>query len=343
MGRCSNGAFGVGSIIDWDSLGRSPFLSRLGPEDRKIWRIALALLCGLVSAIAATVVLVIIATVVFVFAKIAGGSSAADVQDAITHLLDPKAQPTYNSTLVILVFIALANGCMFSTGVIVAALVGRRKLREFITAARRFRWSLMIAGMVLMTVVVGPLLALEAWLDPEPAVFPLLNLAHTFPQRVIYVIAAIVCLLVAAGVEELLCRGWLLRQTAAFTRRFWVLALVNGFLFAALHFPDVDPNAFIGRMLMGMGFTYMALRTGGIEFSTGAHAANNILLLLFVQTMPITPPPPEPFSFAVVGTMLAEVLGYVVITEIVVRWTPLREWTNAWLTPEDDGEAAVFA
>ncbi|MFL5223662.1 MAG: hypothetical protein ACJ8CH_09290, partial [Microvirga sp.] len=89
----------------------------------------------------------------------------------------------------------------------------------------------------------------------------------------------------------------------------------------------------VARALMGVGFCYMTLRTGGIEFSTGAHAANNILLLLFVQTPPLAPPPPEAFNFlAILPTVLA-VIGYVLITELVVRWTPLREWSRSLVEP----------
>ena len=97
--------------------------------------------------------------------------------------------------------------------------------------------------------------------------------------------------------------------------------------------PDVDINNFVGRGLMAIGFCYMALRTGGIEFSTGAHAANNILLLLFVQASPLARPEPQPFSPMAAGTTLFAVLGYVLITEIVVRWTPLREWSRSLVEP----------
>jgi hypothetical protein len=36
------------------------------------------------------------------------------------------------------------------------------------------------------------------------------------------------------------------------------------------------------------------------------------------------------------------VLGYVLITEIVVRWTPLRQWSQALVEREPES-AAVFA
>jgi len=156
------------------------------------------------------------------------------------------------------------------------------------------------------------------------------------------VVAAVVFLVIAAGVEELLCRGWLLKQTAAWSRNVWVMLIVNGLLFSAMHLPDIDPNAFVGRALMGIGFVYMTLRTGGIEFSTGAHAANNALLILFVQTPPLNIPPPEKFNpLEVLPTLLA-VAGYVLITEIVVRWAPLRDWGRSVVTIGPP-EAEAFA
>jgi len=109
--------------------------------------------------------------------------------------------------------------------------------------------------------------------------------------------------------------------------------VVNGLLFSAMHLPDLDPTAFVARALMGVGFCYMTLRTGGIEFSTGAHAANNILLILFVQPPPLTVGDPQPFSPTAVAFSLIAVAIYFVIAEIVVRWPALRRWSRAEVEP----------
>ena len=68
----------------------------------------------------------------------------------------------------------------------------------------------------------------------------------------------------------------------------------------------------------------MALRLGGLELAVGAHAANNILFILFVA----------PFSLqqrAAPGPWFGDfglVAGYVLITEAVVRIGPLRRWAG---------------
>jgi hypothetical protein len=103
--------------------------------------------------------------------------------------------------------------------------------------------------------------------------------------------------------------------------------VLSGLLFSAVHF---DPNldAFLVRLAMGVGLAWMTLRLGGIEFSIGAHAANNIMILLFIQPMALKPEPPHGFppeTLVIAPLMLA---GYVALAEIAARWAPLRRWTR---------------
>ncbi|HET9160673.1 MAG TPA: CPBP family intramembrane glutamic endopeptidase [Caulobacteraceae bacterium] len=328
--------------IDLAELGQSAFLADVGPSDRNILRLVLGLMAGIVASFAVLLVILVLAGVGWVLYEAGKGVPMGDIQSKLGMLTDPNFKPTYGSTLAIMAFLAAANGTFFGGIVVILALINRRKLKSYVTAARRFRWRMLGLGLAMFTLVVGPVLVLDVLLSGKAPELPLMTLTQSIPQRAIYVVVALVCLTIAAGVEELLCRGWLLKQTAAWTRNFWILAIVNGLLFSLMHLPDIDPNAFIGRALMGMGFVYMTLRTGGIEFSTGAHAANNLLLILFVQTPPMGVPPPEKFNpVSVLPTVLA-VLAYVLIAEIVARWRPLRDWGRSVveLAPE---EAEAFA
>jgi hypothetical protein len=312
--------------IDLAELGDSAFFADVGPSDRHIGRLILGLVVGIVGALTVLLVLLVGAGIGWAIYEAGRGTTVTQLQTQLAALTDPNFKPTYGSTLGILGFLAIANGTFFGGIVVIIALINRRKLKSYFTAAARFRWRMLGLGLLMFTVFVGPVLVLDTIMSGKPPELPLLTLAHTLSERTVYVLVALVCLVIAAGVEELLCRGWLLKQTAAWTRNFWVLAVINGLLFSLMHLPDIDPNAFIGRALMGMGFVYMTLRTGGIEFSTGAHAANNLLLLLFVQTPPMSIPPPEKFQpLEILPTVLA-VLAYVLISEIVVRWAPLRDW-----------------
>jgi membrane protease YdiL (CAAX protease family) len=323
-------------------LSNSAFLADVGPSDRNVLRMILGLMAGVVGAGVTVLVVLVVAAIGWILYQAGHGVAVTQLQAQLSALGDPNFKPTYGSTLGLMAFLAVANGTFFGGVVVIMALINRRKLKSYITAAAGFRLKMLALGLLMFTLFIGPVLALDVWLSGKPPELPLINLAHTLPQRAIYVVAAIVFLVIAAGVEELLCRGWLLKQTAAWSRNVWVMLIVNGLLFSAMHLPDIDPNAFVGRALMGIGFVYMTLRTGGIEFSTGAHAANNALLILFVQTPPLNIPPPEKFNpLEVLPTLLA-VAGYVLITEIVVRWAPLRDWARSVVTIGPP-EAEAFA
>ena len=99
---------------------------------------------------------------------------------------------------------------------------------------------------------------------------------------------------------------------------------VNGLVFAIIHF-DPDPGAFLFRAAMGAGLTWMTLRSGGIELAIGAHAANNIIILLLVRPLSLTPEPQafNPASLVAAATIAA---GYALLAEVVVRWPVITRW-----------------
>lgn len=321
--------------FDHKSLGHSPFLDAYGGEDRKFWNAILGLLAGAVgAAVAAVVAGVIFALGYVAFISLTGGSYD-EVKELFANVKTEGFVLDLHQTILILIFVAVVNVTFFGGVAVIAGLIRRRPVRAYFTAAPKFRWGLVLAGLVMFTAVIGPILALDAITSPTKPQVPLLTLATTPVQRIEFVIAAVGSLLFAAMVEELLCRGWLLRVSGAFTRNVWILAVVNGLLFSAMHLPDVDPTAFVARALMGMGFVYMTLRTGGIEFSSGAHAANNILLVLFVQPLPLAIGKPQPFSLTSTAFGVIAVIGYVVITEILMRWPALRRLTKAEVAPPE--------
>ena len=242
------------ALFDLKALRRSPFLESDGGEPRQLWRVVLGFLAGL----AAGVVMLVVVFIVFGIAVAAIWAATQGSMDGLKQMLanmqSPSFKPDFAQTMVILAFLGVVNTTVFGTIVVVAILIGRRRLKPYFTAAPRFRWRMVAAGLLLFTLLVGPVLAADALMGSTKPAMPILNLATTTPQRLIFIATALVSLVFAAGVEELLCRGWILRVTSAFTRRFWVLAAVNGLLFSAMHMPDLDPTAFVARALMGVGF-----------------------------------------------------------------------------------------
>ncbi|MDF2901137.1 MAG: Abortive infection protein, partial [Phenylobacterium sp.] len=79
-------------------------------------------------------------------------------------------------------------------------------------------------------------------------------------------------------------RGYLLQQTAALTKRTWLVIAINAVVFALFHL-EFDPVALAARALAGAAFAWAALRLGGLEFAIGAHVATNLMLALIQAPM----------------------------------------------------------
>lgn len=102
-----------------------------------------------------------------------------------------------------------------------------------------------------------------------------------------FVLVAILLIPIQTTAEELFFRGWLLQWTDNGRRNAYVLALVNGFLFAFPHLanPEVagdDLIRSVSYVAVGAAWAWVTLRDRSLELAIGAHAANNISGVLLV-------------------------------------------------------------
>jgi len=271
------------------SLSDSAFLATVDARDRNVWRFLATLVLGLIGGLIVGLLIGAVALAIFAFASQPAGASITTLAPRIASLIGANGA-SLASTLMLMTLAVATNVPLALCFLAIAGALTHHRIREYLTAARRFRWRQLIAGLGLSVLVIGPLVAIGQLLDPHAQRAPILSLAPDLVGRGGYAIASIALLIPAAAAEEAMFRGWLLRQTAVLTRNAIVLMVVNGLLFSAVH-GEFAPDAFITRTLMGAGFVYMTLRLGGIEFSTGAHAANNILIVLFIQPLTATPAP----------------------------------------------------
>lgn len=311
-------------------LRQSPFLDDLTPADRRVVPLLLTLPIGMIAAVLTAV---IAGLAVFVAFAIVGGGVASI--ERLMEMIGRGETPTgLTAVAFVLTLLAFVNGAMALAFVGAAALLHRRRLRSYFTAAPRFRWRLLLLGLGLFAVTIGPLLLASAALDPKAPGAPILSISPDLGVRLAYLAMVVTLLLVAAAAEELVFRGWLVKVIGSWFSnprdggvQCVTIVVVSGLLFSAIHF---DPNldAFLMRLAMGVGLAWMTLRLGGIEFAVGAHAANNIVILLFVQPLTLKPDPPHGFppeTLVIAPLMLA---GYVALAEIAARWAPLRRWTR---------------
>jgi membrane protease YdiL (CAAX protease family) len=302
-------------------LGESPLLADLDQTDRSWWRLPLAIVCGGIAAVIALVVVLVIGMIGLIVGE--GGHNAQAALAVMQNYIKGGATPGYGASLIILATLALTNGFAALVFTAVASLITRRSFWRSFTTAPRWRWGQLALGLGLNLCLLAPLMAVDVLRGGTQAKFPLFTLSHSPLQIAIYVVVSLVTLVAAAGAEELIFRGWFLRHSAALFRFTWLFLLLNGLAFSSAH-GDFDPNAFIDRAFAGFGLCYIALRCGGIEFSTGAHAANNLLIVLFIEPLTLVTPPPMPFDpvtlvESIVGLGIA-ILG----VELALRLPALR-------------------
>jgi membrane protease YdiL (CAAX protease family) len=86
----------------------------------------------------------------------------------------------------------------------------------------------------------------------------------------------------AAG-EEYFFRGYLLQAVGSFVRSSVVAVVVTTVLFTIAHgvWPWESPALFLDRFAFGLVAGFLAVRTGGLEASIAAHAANNVVTFIY--------------------------------------------------------------
>jgi membrane protease YdiL (CAAX protease family) len=162
--------------------------------------------------------------------------------------------------------------------------IDRRKPMTWVTSAPKFRWRLAFAGAAVFGLVLGGFELVDFLIEPTHLNPPVLRPLTTPEGLSFYVLALFVFLPLAAMFEEVLCRGWMMQLTYAFTHNLIPLLVLNALVFSALHM-DFDPGRFTSRVFSAIIWSWAALRLGGLEFGIGAHAVNNIILGLFVSTI----------------------------------------------------------
>lgn len=245
-----------------------PFLQALTERDRRWPRLALMI------AAAPAAVLVLAMVVAIVLGALSGGELFA-VNDL----------PKLRRSAVYVLQIGVGLGALSLAVLLVARISFARPLSTWLTAAPHFRWGLVAWGASITAVGVAVLMIVDAMIHPGgDAAPPILDPASDLPLKLFYLAAVLIGLFVAATAEEVVFRGYLLQQTAAFTRNVWLIVGLNAAVFALAHL-EFDPAALAARVLAGAAFAWAALRLGGLEFAIGAHVATNLMIALFQAPM----------------------------------------------------------
>jgi len=305
----------------WTGLADSAFLAGLDDRERDPARLVTTLLGGVALGLVAAICGLLLVMIAYAILIGAGSRGVEGLLEAARAISDPQAVSP-GVTVLRLVVATAVDGVFLLVFVGVAAAMVRQPPRIYLTCAPHVRWRLLLVGMALSAAAMAPIVVAERLVSGDGSAPPFLGVSPLIGDRIVYALSSLL-LIPAAAAEELFFRGWLLRQTSAFARRPMMLIAVTSLTFSALHF-DFNPDAFLTRALMGAGFAYMTLRLGGIEFAAGAHAVNNMLIVLFLQSLSLDQTSAADFSAFSVLEDVALLGGYVLITELIARLPTLR-------------------
>lgn len=158
----------------------------------------------------------------------------------------------------------------------------RRPFLSLIGPDLRFDWRRFGLGAgvwlaaILAVGLAAPFLPLPL---PTPGGSPSFDWSLLLPALV-----ALIVLPIQAGTEELLCRGWLTQLLGQAIRNRIIVALLVAVFFSLLH----GVNGWISfayYMIASLAFSAISLRDGRLELVIGAHAMQNIFVLLVASQM----------------------------------------------------------
>lgn len=235
------------------------------------WRPLVALLMTALFFFGVNIALSVVIIVVLFSTGTLTWEVAAD-PEAMTQLLLPDmAQPwtlafALGAIILVLPFVPLALRIagIRPTGVRVSIL-------HSVRYRLRWRWLLSMLGWsaVLWTLLTAAQIAIGFAAGEGPSPFSI--------DPATYAVSLVIVLLlvpVQAATEEYLYRGVLLQSIGAWVPWSAVAILITALLFSLSHIYDLWGLLQVG--LMGVGFAYVTIRTGGLEAAIAFHTVNNV-------------------------------------------------------------------
>jgi uncharacterized protein len=146
-----------------------------------------------------------------------------------------------------------------------------------ITGARTISFRRIGHGLIAFLAILLPLSAIDLTLNSSAYKF-----TFEWQDFLPYFLICLILLPIQTTSEEFLFRGWLLRWLSSGRLPLWLVAALNGAIFAIPHLfnPEVKGNyvpSFISYAAVGAMLALATIRDGTLELAIGAHFANNLL------------------------------------------------------------------
>jgi uncharacterized protein len=185
-----------------------------------------------------------------------------------------------------LLYFALVNSqyLFWLLGFFVAIrFIHKRKFITLITPNRKIDWERIGFGFITFFVILGLTSIIDSMLNPGDYLF---NDVRVSDFLLLFVLVLILTP-IQTTCEELFFRGYLMQLFGKWIRIPFLLSLIAGSIFGALHFTNPEMGyspIMVGAnyLLTGFIWCYITAKTNSAELAIGAHAANNMLLGWFI-------------------------------------------------------------
>lgn len=146
---------------------------------------------------------------------------------------------------------------------------------SYLSVDGRFNWSQYFGGFLIWAVLIF-VSGLITDYDQFQTFLGALNVTHL----VILFAVSFISIGVQSFTEEFILRGYFLQGLHLRIKNLVVLVAVNALIFGLLHF-GYGIESFIHSFTFGIAFALLVIFQNRIEFASGAHNANNLVLSLF--------------------------------------------------------------
>lgn len=218
----------------------------------------------------------------------------------LVNVMIRQILPTYKSlfpdnqfgkdlgTMILVLFVFGVALLMFFLAI---SKLHQRPVMTLISNESSFNWSYYFAGFIVWGILLfgsGLITDYSAW----ETFLDNFNAAHFF----ILLIVGFISIGIQSFFEEIVIRGYFLQGLSLKMKNLTLLILTNALIFGVLHF-GYGIASFLHSFTFGIAFVVIVIFQSRIEFVSGAHNANNLLLsLVFLDLAEATN---EEFSWAI--------------------------------------------
>lgn len=247
--------------------------------------------------------------------------------------------PDQYSGLIMMLFPFVAGLLAF---VLLVKPLNERTFTQTINGTRKIRWSHFLISASVWFVI--SFVYLFFYLKIRPSNFELNNTSIS-----LLYIALISILLIPfqAGYEEVLFRGYLMQGFSAILNYRWFPLIMTSLLFGLMHAfnPEIKEFGFFTMMpqyiVFGLIFGIITILDDGIEASLGAHAANNIFLVIMVTNRASALQTPalyeqkQIFPWTEFTGLVLSGIVFIVILRFIFHWKDFSMLGSRIEKPED--------